>query len=472
MKTKQTLLLSEATPYYAANLFKAAVPVLGEHFNIVLAGPKSKRLERFALKNGVTYAPIPRACDIPKRDYHEVRRSLADIEEELKFPIQKILFASPEFYRYYLSHKDEALSYLLALYEFYKHLIKKERVDVFFTMGEDRIHNLFPYFILKRNMGDVYLARIVPYVGVTLTTDFFGPFTATGKFVANKNADYDEHVRQILGKKVVKDANLQRTSDIEMSRRDGVIEGMQRELDVLVAENKGWQLAHEDFRLSARLARKISRPLREFRRKYFLKHMLYGQMVDDQKYVYFPFHVTEDAQVRLKYPEGYNQYELVRNICKNLPAEYKLLVKEHPDTVGLYSVRELLSLAGLPNCVVLDPRVSSKVVLPRVESVITINSTVAYEALFYSKPVFTFAKTFHDDFPGIIPIRQPAELFDKLSDLRLMNSKVDEVKSKLRESVLPLIQAAVPFDYQYHWGGADMYRAVLTLIRLCHEAKV
>ena len=117
----------------------------------------------------------------------------------------------------------------------------------------------------------------------------------------------------------------------------------------------------------------ISRPLNKKIKGNIAKLLIYRPIDEHKKYIYYPLHFTEDAQVRLKYPEGYNQYELIRNISKNLPATIKLLVKEHPAFVGNFSLRELLDLSKLPNITVVNPNISSKEVLKYCDYVITIN---------------------------------------------------------------------------------------------------
>lgn len=467
METINKILISEGTPYYACNLFRTAIPVFNKYFKIVLAAPNSRLIKTMAGENSVVYAPIPGMTLKSQESAAKVDVKIREIEKIIDFPVQKIFFASPEFHRFYLSNELGARSYFVQLYEYYERLIEDNHIKLFFTMGEDRLHNLIPYYILKQRGGVTYLGRMVPYFGITLTEDFFGPFTATGNVVATAEVDYDAHVGAILGTNSMRDVNAKRTVDLEMSREHGLPQKFMREADVLACELENSSLAHEDFRLLSRIARKIKRPLRELRRRHILKHVLYKDLSPNQEYVYYPLHVTEDAQLRLKYPEGYNQYELIRNICKNLPINLKLIVKEHPDAIGQYSVSELFSLSRLPNCVIVDPKVSSKLILKRAYSVVTVNSTVAYEALFYNKPVFRFGKTFHDDFPGIVPVKNVQELFGYLNDAEFVRMKRGEIGSGLREHVIRLLKASVRFDYQNLWAGPEMYEAVMRLIQTC-----
>jgi len=472
MKNKLPLLLSEGTPYYASNLFKAAVPVFKDRFSVVLAAPESSFLKKLSYDSGISYAPLPENLGpMQRRKGETINQRLVEIEKACRYPVQKIIFASPEFYRFYISNSTAALTYFIQLYDFYHKLIIEKEIKKFFTMGEDRVHNLLPYFILRNLGGETSLARIVPYVGITLTTDFFGPFTATGNIVATEGVDYESHVSAIRKRKFFRYANLQRTSDTEMSKEDSIFAVIRRECHLLLCEMRNPCLVHEDFRLLARLSRRILRPLREFRRRFFLKYFLYGRLTSEQDYVYFPFHVTEDAQVRLKYPEGYNQYELVRNICKNLPANYVLIVKEHPDTVGQYSLGELFALSRLPNCVLVDPKISSKDIFSYAEYIITINSTVAYEALFFGKIVFALGKTFHDGFPGVISLQKLSDLFEFLSTPDALKARQEEIRLNLKGNVVPLLQSSIQFDYQHLWGGQEMYRQVVKLMDICASNK-
>ena len=213
----------------------------------------------------------------------------------------------------------------------------------------------------------------------------------------------------------------------------------------------------------------VARPLVRRIKKNIAKIRIYGQIEPGQKYIYFPFHFTEDAQVRLKYPEGYNQYELIRNMSRNLPIDIKLLVKEHPAYAGGFSLKELRDLSKHPNIVVLHPDISSKEIFEHIDFVITINSTVGYEALFYDKIVITMGSSFYESFPGVINMKDVREIYNLLRDDELKSNKERELKDHLKERTTKLSKSSLKFDY-YNIHSDENIRKMKYLLK--HQMKI
>ena len=71
----------------------------------------------------------------------------------------------------------------------------------------------------------------------------------------------------------------------------------------------------------------------KLRKKFIDKHSDY-KIISDEKFVFFPLQVQPERNVDIDAPFYANQIEVVTNIAKALPADYKLYVKEHPE---LYS---------------------------------------------------------------------------------------------------------------------------------------
>ena len=304
------------------------------------------------------------------------------------------------------------------------------------------------------------MVRATPYYGVTLTNDFFGKYTFDEK-IEKDDVNFEEYKSCLKENKVYFDPDV--FNKVEYGKYWNIKRLMKR---ILYLERIIWadrDNLYKDHNIHVTTA--VARPFARRIKKNIAKILIYGQIEPDQKYIYYPFHFTEDAQVRLKYPEGYNQYELIRNISRNLPIDTKLLVKEHPAYAGGFSLNELRDLSRHPNIVVLRPDISSKDIFEHIDLVITINSTVGYEALFYNKIVITMGSSFYESFPGVINIKDVKEIYDLLRDEELKVNKEREIKDHLKERTKRLLESSLIFDY-YNIHSDENIKKMKELLKL------
>jgi hypothetical protein len=105
-------------------------------------------------------------------------------------------------------------------------------------------------------------------------------------------------------------------------------------------------------------------------------------------YVYFPFHVRLDYSLTVRNPEYLDQLRLVDYLCDILPSGYRLLVKEHPASIGGFGFAQLRRLARAhPNLRILHPATPGYEIIHAARAVITVNSKVGAEALLQGKAV-------------------------------------------------------------------------------------
>ena len=111
------------------------------------------------------------------------------------------------------------------------------------------------------------------------------------------------------------------------------------------------------------------RPLR----RPIAKHMTESPKFDEP-YFYFPLHRSGDAQILLRAPQYYNQFQLIETISKHLPIKYKLYVKQHPNGEGEFKISELRQIKKLKNVRLINTKTNTHDILKNSEGVITINS--------------------------------------------------------------------------------------------------
>lgn len=122
----------------------------------------------------------------------------------------------------------------------------------------------------------------------------------------------------------------------------------------------------------------------------------YTHEIPTEKFIYFPFHVQLDYQLTIRNPEFLNQLALVKHLCEICPKEYKVVVKEHPVTIGGFDYPEMHKLLKYnANIVLLQPMINTHEIVKRAEAIVTINSKVGAESLIYNKNVVCLGHGFY-----------------------------------------------------------------------------
>lgn len=467
MAQKETILFSQSDLTNSINIIKY-INEFKKDFNVVYATfANSKLLDEAAVKSEINPYHIPPLKDTKAAARRaEIDERLQAIETEVGMPLEKVFFGDREFYQIYKKNELKCLTWFTKIWEQYREIVEDNNVLHHFCFGEDRLPNLVPYYLIRNQGGRSYLVRIVPYFGVTYTNDFFGKFTQDYRVKINE-ANFEEYKKHIKENKVY--FNIEMVNKIDYRKYANIGRLFTRLIEI---EKINWQdkdniYKNHNFRLVNTF---VKRPFVKHIKGGLTRALTYQQMDKNQRYVYYPFHFTEDAQVRLKHPEGYNQYELIRNIARNLPVNLKLLVKEHPVYMGNYSLKELIDLSRLPNIVVIDPRISSKEIFDYSDYIITINSTVGYEALFYDKIVITMGKSFYDDFPGVINMADVKDLYKILTDNELMDRKREELAKGLKEKTTALLESTLQYDY-YNFYSENNIRKIKELLLIHIESQ-
>jgi capsule polysaccharide modification protein KpsS len=128
---------------------------------------------------------------------------------------------------------------------------------------------------------------------------------------------------------------------------------------------------------------------------YFLSRNLYERPQLGSKFLFFPLHDSEDFQLRVRAPHCQNQEFIIQLIAQSLPIGYKLYVKEHPNFLGGIDTSMLRRIKRIPNVTLVSPSVSALELISAAEAIVTINSTVGFEALVRGKPVVTLGPSFY-----------------------------------------------------------------------------
>ena len=148
------------------------------------------------------------------------------------------------------------------------------------------------------------------------------------------------------------------------------------------------------------------------RLKISLMREYYDKPHSDESFFLYPLHFHPESSTSILAGTYLNELEVIRNIAFNLPEGTKLYVKDHVSAYGYPTLEFYKQLKTLPNVRVLSPHAATKELIKRSLAVITLTSTVGYEALLLGKKVFLFGSVFYQFHDDVIQIKDPSKLFD------------------------------------------------------------
>ena len=126
---------------------------------------------------------------------------------------------------------------------------------------------------------------------------------------------------------------------------------------------------------------------------YFLKHGVYPKDLVECKFVLFPLQMEPETSLLFLSPELNNTIELISWVSKSLPADMFVVVKEQPDSFGIRNRLYYDNLRRMPNVLLAHPNVNSRDWIKSSNLVITITSTMGFEAVAQKKARFKFWST-------------------------------------------------------------------------------
>lgn len=141
---------------------------------------------------------------------------------------------------------------------------------------------------------------------------------------------------------------------------------------------------------------------------------MYDRPQAGESFLLYPLHFHPEASTSILAGAYLDEYEVIRNIAFNLPEGVRLYVKDHISAWGYPSLYFYKRLARLPNVRLLGPQEPTKDLIKQSAAVITLTSTVGYEALLLKKRVFLYGSVFYQFHKGVARIDNPAQLHEAL----------------------------------------------------------
>lgn len=155
---------------------------------------------------------------------------------------------------------------------------------------------------------------------------------------------------------------------------------------------------------------------RNFARKSKIKKLSkrYAEADFSKKYFVYPMHFQPESSTSVNAMFYANQVETIQNLAFSLPLGTELYVKDHPNGIGFLSKQDYDRILNMPNVRYISPLTKNDLLLKNSLGVVTLTSTMGYEALLMKKPVLTVGRVFYNYHPYCYHVADCNQLFDTM----------------------------------------------------------
>ena len=152
---------------------------------------------------------------------------------------------------------------------------------------------------------------------------------------------------------------------------------------------------------------------RSLRRRMRLRacNLLYREQVEGERFLLYPLHFHPESSTSVSAGTYLDEYEVIRNIAFSMPTGIVLYVKDHVSAFALPRLDFYRRLAALPNVRLISPFAATKRLIRDSVGVVTLTSTVGYEALLLNRRVFLYGSVFYEFHPNVVKVENPTEIF-------------------------------------------------------------
>ena len=117
------------------------------------------------------------------------------------------------------------------------------------------------------------------------------------------------------------------------------------------------------------------------------KKYITSDSLGNTDYAFYPLHKEPEVTL-LVYSRPYlNQIEVIRSLARSLPVGMKLIVKEHPVSIGYRPLSYYKKIISIPNVILSSPSMTSRDLVNHAKLICIISGSIGLEALLMKKPV-------------------------------------------------------------------------------------
>lgn len=143
-----------------------------------------------------------------------------------------------------------------------------------------------------------------------------------------------------------------------------------------------------------------------------IKSKLFLLFHEGDKFVLFPLHLQPEASTMVLARFFVDQVVVIENIAKCIPLSHVLYVKEHMSALGMRKRQKeyYQRISRIPNVRLIHPAEDTQKLIKKADAIVTLTSTMGWEALLHQKPVISMGDVFYNDSGLTYRIRSYDEL--------------------------------------------------------------
>jgi hypothetical protein len=175
----------------------------------------------------------------------------------------------------------------------------------------------------------------------------------------------------------------------------------------------------------------------------------------------FPLHYQPEASTLFGARYHLNQLELIKNLAFALEPGVQLVVKEHLSNYGYLNGSEYSEISNLPGVSLIGPENNIKEIVRQSLGVITLTSTVGFEAVLMDIPVVVFGDVFYDRHPLCAKTDSVAKLQSLFEELRRIRDSVSYDNRLFLMAYKKFTRAGI---VKYSESGLNMVAPIMALL--------
>lgn len=148
----------------------------------------------------------------------------------------------------------------------------------------------------------------------------------------------------------------------------------------------------------------------DFIKGFFPFNHYFFDKLPKSKFIFFPTHLSYDAQICVRNPMFYDQEFLIKNLSKACPPGYTIVVKAHPYNSGALIKETYKICKSLRNVKIVNTGISSFELIKKAEMVAIINSTAGIEAIIQKKPLLVFGNAYFQHYKNSLVVNNINDL--------------------------------------------------------------
>ena len=405
----------------------------------------NNRYYEYAKNNLVKYSKLYKFYDLLEK-FRYKKPDKEKIEKFLyydnKYFLSKIMYSDRHLNK--LTY-DEVKNIFVNFISFFEEVIKKEKIEVFvFNCIASSYSHLF-YIVLKENGVKVIIPNAIALENrIALANNPYQQFAQMYEYF-NKLNNNEITADDVLIKQAKKTINKIR--DYKPAYEDKNVH-LQKDKFKIPPFKRIYNYFYNYFKYykndytQPSMSEKV---LKIFKLRYNLKKsfQFFDEFSDIKApFIYFPLHF--EPEIATLVLSQYDQLAIIDIIVKQMPLNWKLVIKEHPAMIGQRDYKFYETIKNrYPNVVIVEPSTNSQKLIYKSEIVFSLCGTVIFESIVLKKPVIYTGRVRYEGF-GLGIHSKDILNFDKLIK-EALNYQYDD--KKIENMIISMLKYSYDFIF-------------------------